>query len=343
VVHRVGIFALGALLAVVAGFWLFADGGQGLPGAGIENVGQQTAGRSVALPEEVAGSSSAEDSVPPLPRDERISDIDVDGSVRVDMNGNLVLDPSLRRFLDFYIGLTGDQVHGEALRQRLAAEMRQRGISAQVQLEVLEILDDYLAYRGASEALAVRRSGNVEDLQAVLDELKDLRRKHLGPDVAEGFFGAEEARLRLMLDRQRILADESLSGHERDQALAQVDQLLPEFSVQTRRRSEAVVSTSLKVSEMREQGASEEEVRAVRLEAYGPEATQRLSRLDEQRAQWQSRVAEYRRQKALIDQAGGLTAEDRQAEVEALRVRMFETEHERRRISALDRAGDDCA
>ena len=45
----------------------------------------------------------------------------------------------------------------------------------------------------------------------------------------------------------------------------------------------------------------------------------------------------------LIDQAGGLTAEDRQAEVEALRVRMFEAEHERRRISALDRAGDDDA
>lgn len=342
-VNRVGVCALGFVLAVVAGFWLYGDHGQGMQGAGTAGGGQQTAGRSVALPEEVAGSSSAEDSMPPLPRDERVSDIEVDGSVQVDMNGNLVLDPSLRRFLDFYIGLTGDEVHAKALKQRLVAEMRQRGISAQVQLEVLEILDNYLAYRGASEALAVRRNGSVEDLQAVLDELQDLRRKHLGPDVAEGFFGAEEARLRLMLDRQRILADESLSGHERDQALAQVDQLLPEFSVQARRRSEAVVSTSLRVSEMREQGASEEEVRAVRLEAYGPEATQRLSQLDEQRAQWQSRVAEYRRHKALIDQAGGLTAEDRQAEVEALRVRMFEAEHERRRISALDRAVDDDA
>lgn len=342
-VNRVGVCALGFVLAVVAGFWLYGDHGQGMQGAGTAGGGQQTAGRSVALPEEVAGSSSAGDSVPPLPRDERVSDIEVDGSVQVDMNGNLVLDPSLRRFLDFYIGLTGDEVHAKALKQRLVAEMRQRGISAQVQLEVLEILDNYLAYRGASEALAIRRNGSVEDLQAVLDELQDLRRKHLGPDVAEGFFGAEEARLRLMLDRQRILADESLSGHERDQALAQVDQLLPEFSVQARRRSEEVVSTSLRVSEMREQGASEEEVRAVRLEAYGPEATQRLSQLDEQRAQWQSRVAEYRRHKALIDRAGGLTAEDRQAEIEALRVRMFEAEHERRRISALDRAVDDDA
>jgi len=342
VVHRVGISALGVVLAVVAGFWLVADGGQSLPGASDENVGQQTAGRSIAL-FEVAERSMAADTVPPLPRDERISDIDVDGSVRVDMNGNLVLDPSLRRFLDFYIGLTGDQTHAEALRQRLAAEMRQRGISAQVQLEVLEILDNYLAYRGAAEALAVRRSGNVEDLQAVLDELQDLRRKHLGPDVAEGFFGAEEARLRLMLDRQRVLADERLSSQEREQALAHIDQLLPDYSVQNRRRSEAVVSTSLKVSEMREQGASEEEVLAVRLEAYGPEAAGRLSRLDEQRTQWQSRVAEYRRQKALIDQGGGLAAEDRQAEVEALRLRMFEAEHERRRISALDRARDDDA
>ncbi|HBM50054.1 MAG TPA: hypothetical protein DD385_07920, partial [Marinobacter sp.] len=36
---------------------------------------------------------------PALPRDDRVSDIEVDGQVRLDMNGNLVLDRQLRRYL----------------------------------------------------------------------------------------------------------------------------------------------------------------------------------------------------------------------------------------------------
>src|SRR5690554_2396071 len=37
--------------------------------------------------------------LPALPRDERVSDIEVAGQVRVDMNGHRVLDRTLRRYL----------------------------------------------------------------------------------------------------------------------------------------------------------------------------------------------------------------------------------------------------
>src|SRR5690554_2315273 len=153
----------------------------------------------------------------------------------------------------------------------------------------------------------------------------------------KAFFGEEERRLQVMLDRQKILNDESLTDSERDRALAQLDQLLPEYSVELRRRSRTVVETTMQVQQLREQGASEAEVRELRLQAYGAEATERLARLDQQRNQWQNRLGEYRQQKALIDNNEGLAPADRQAAVEALRERIFTEEHERRRIRALER------
>ncbi|HBM50055.1 MAG TPA: lipase chaperone, partial [Marinobacter sp.] len=178
---------------------------------------------------------------------------------------------------------------------------------------------------------------SVDDVRQALGQIHDLRREHLGPDVAEGFFGEEERRLQVMLDRQKILSDESLTASERDRALAQLDQLLPEYSRELRRRSRTVVETAMQVQQLREQGASEAEVRELRLQAYGAEATERLARLDQQRNQWQNRLGEYRQQKALIDNNEGLAPADRQAAVEALRERIFTEEHERRRIRALER------
>src|SRR5690554_2249681 len=157
---------------------------------------------------------------PALPRDERVADIEVDGQVRLDMNGNLVLDRQLRRYLDFFIGLTGDASQYEPLKARLISELKAQDLTPEIQQQVLAILDDYLAYRGAAEAMASNQHQSIEDVRQDLALLQDLRREHLGQDVAEGFFGEEERRLQVMLDRQSILNDRSLTDSERERALA---------------------------------------------------------------------------------------------------------------------------
>ena len=334
---RFAVLAGLLLVCGAAGWWLMSAPVTTAPepvSSVVEQEHQQPAATAGS-----SGSALVPGSVnhPALPRDERVSDIEVDGQVRLDMNGNLVLDRQLRRYLDFFIGLTGGASHYETLKARLASELKAQDLPPEIQRQVLAILDDYLSYRKAAEAMASNEHHSVDDVRQALGQIHDLRREHLGPDVAEGFFGEEERRLQVMLDRQKILSDESLTASERDRALAQLDQLLPEYSRELRRRSRTVVETAMQVQQLREQGASEAEVRELRLQAYGAEATERLARLDQQRNQWQNRLGEYRQQKALIDNNEGLAPADRQAAVEALRERIFTEEHERRRIRALER------
>jgi len=324
------------LMLGVAGWWLVTDSITSAP----DSLAVVRAGQQQVVLADLSGPAPVSGDVnhPDLPRDERVKDIEVDGQVRLDMNGNLVLDRQLRRYLDFFIGLTGDASQYEPLKARLISELKAQDLPPEIQQQVLAILDDYLAYRGAAEAMASNQHHSIEDVRQALALLQDLRREHLGQDVAEGFFGEEERRLQVMLDRQSILNDRSLTDSERERALAQLDQLLPEHSVELRRRSTVVVETAMQVQQLRERGVSEAEVRKLRLQAYGAEATARLEHLDQQRNQWQSRVSQYQQQKALIDTSDGLAPADRQAAVEALQERIFTEDHERRRIRALERS-----
>ncbi|MES1940085.1 lipase chaperone [Salinisphaera sp. T5B8] len=86
---------------------------------------------------------------------------------------------------------------------------------------------------------------------------------------------------------------------------------------------------------MREQGASDAEIRERREALLGPQAAQRLEQIDAQRAQWQQRVADYSAERARILANDGLAPDDRERAIEALRQARF-NDAERRRIQSLE-------
>ncbi len=332
----------GVLLFVAAGtglFYWYADVEFG-KGARKTSVDQNPFvdghARSAASP---LKSPDQSQQLPALPRDERVDDIEIDGAVRLDMNGNLVLDRQLRRFLDFFIGLAPGRKHEPAMTLRMRAEMEANGVPTSVQQEVLDILAQYLAYREAAEEMELRSEPYSMDIFAAFEAVYHLRREYLGPDVAEGFYGLEESRLRLALERQRVMSDDRLSDSEKSTALAQLDQKLPEHVRKSKETSQAVVSTVQRVKALRQSGASEAEVRALRLQQYGPEATARLEQVDRERQQWQQRLADYQRRKQAVIQSEGLAPQDRSEALQLLRESMFEG-HELRRINALDKIAE---
>ncbi|MFV8571103.1 lipase secretion chaperone [Marinobacter sp. SBS5] len=343
--RRYIVVCFGVLLVIVACtglFYGYADG-ESSGVARTTSVNQNSFTTSYAQHSEGAASviapSNLKQELPALPRDEHVADIEIDGAVRVDMNGNLVIDRQLRRFLDFFIGLAPDRQYELAMKRRMQAVMSAEGVPESVQQEVIDILDRYLAYREASEQMELHAGTPSVDIFEAFGVVYRMRREYLGSDVAEGFYGVEERRLRLALDRQRVMADDSLSEAEKSRALAQIDQNLPEHVRKTKETSMAVVSTVQRVQELRESGASETEVRALRLEQYGAEATARLEEVDRERRQWQKRLSDYRRRKQAVMQSEGLAPQDRSEALRLLRESMFEG-HELRRIRALDKMAE---
>lgn len=273
-----------------------------------------------------------------LPMGHTVEDIDIDGQVRIDQNGNLVLDPELQRYLDFFIGLTRSPEDEPVMKEALVAAMGLQGIPEEIQAEVLAILEDYLAYRQALEAMLLEGESEAVPigLEQVFERVYSLRREHLGKDVAEGFFGEEEAALQIVLARKRAMENEALSEAERQQVLDAIEQSWPPEIREIREQAVSVVNVRRQVEALREQGATEEEIFAVRAAQFGVESAERLATLDRERQAWEQRLSTYREQKAQLEARADLSAPERERAIEALRSEHF-AEHEVKRVRVLDR------
>ncbi len=273
-----------------------------------------------------------------LPLADTVEGIAIDGAIRVDMNGNLVFDRDLRRFMDFFIGLTRSPEDEAAMRDRMRQAMKAKDVPEAIRQDVIDALNRYLAYREAAANLESRvGDARPERMKAVLKELKQLRRSHLGEAMAEGFFGREQRRLENQLARQRVQNNPDLSAAEKRQRLRALEDNLPAHVQRVRERSRTYTNLHRETQRMRENGATEAEIHALRTRELGAEAANRLAELDDQRAQWQRRFRQYQRRKQAIQNNDNLTAADRREAVEQLRAEHFDSQAERRRARALSR------
>jgi lipase chaperone LimK len=87
----------------------------------------------------------------------------------------------------------------------------------------------------------------------------------------------------------------------------------------------------------RAEGASEAESFALREQAFGYDAAERLAVLDARRAEWQRRLHGYHAERAALLGDPELAPEELHGALEALRTEHFEPQ-ELARVRALDRA-----
>jgi lipase chaperone LimK len=131
--------------------------------------------------------------------------------------------------------------------------------------------------------------------------------------------------------------DEDLSEEQKQARVKELETMLPEKIRQ--QRAAARVHDDLRATEeeMRASGASDEELYAVRSQALGDEAAQRLADLDERRADFTRRLREYRSEKESLDSTA-MDEADKANALLTLRQSYF-SEKEIRRVNALDKLG----
>lgn len=218
-----------------------------------------------------------------------------DGALRVDAAGDLIVGPEILALFDYFFSATGEE-SDEVIRARILAAIRAE-LSGPAADRAIALLDDYIAYREATRALSAQGSTDLDDR---LDALRRLRRKHFGDEDADKLFGEQERADAVALEQKRVREDRSLSPEERDRRLARLEEDLPEPIRAA--RDEAVRPQRQQAEEqaMREQGATDEEIRRRRVETVGEEAADRLAALDQRRAAWKERLAAFRAKRAAI-------------------------------------------
>ena len=86
-------------------------------------------------------------------------------------------------------------------------------------------------------------------------------------------------------------------------------------------------------------GGSAAEIRDMRLNLVGPEATQRLEQLDGQRSQWKSRVQGYLTERDQIMKSG-MSQNAKQQAVQQLRTQHFSNPQEQLRLDTFEQVHD---
>ncbi|MCU1716108.1 lipase secretion chaperone [Pseudomonas sp. 5P_3.1_Bac2] len=251
---------------------------------------------------------------------------EVDGVFYVDEAGNLLITPDIRRIFDYFLSTIGE----EPLEQSIA---RLRGyIDAQLQeparSQAHTLFNQYLQYKQELIALEIDlpQSTDLSGLTQREAAVKALRERIFSAEAVEAFFGTEQRYNEFTLQRLAILHDQSLSDDEKTARVQQLRDALPE-ELQEQALTRLQVELRQQTQALQANGGSAEDIRRLRQQTVGVEATERLEQLDGKRSQWQQRLTSFQEQRQKITANEGLSQADKdQATARLLEENFNETE-----------------
>jgi lipase chaperone LimK len=257
----------------------------------------------------------------------------IDGQLRVDAAGNLIIGAEVRQLFDYFLAAIGEEPLKssiERLRRHITTELAEpaRG-------QALAVLNQYLNYKRQLLELeeSYSRTPDLTALRQRLAAVQALRARVLDPAVHQAFFALDEAYDRFSLERLAIRFDPAMDSDAKGRAIDQLraglpaelqELLLPQLQTELREQTDALVQS----------GAGPEQIRQLRHQLVGSAAAARLDALDRQRQQWQERVTAYQQARASIESTRGLGDVERQAAIERLEEQHFDAS-ERLRLLAV--------
>ena len=324
------LIIVGAAVSVgIAALVFFLSGSEAVPGgdAAPAQVAATVSEKAPAPPRRPSTSleHAATPSLGSIPRS--LLETEIDGALRVDAAGNLIVDGELRYLFDYFLIATDEESEAN-IRARVAAEINRR-LPPKAAAQALEVFERYMKYREAAAGLGADPAG-AEDLEARLADLKRVRREQLGEATAQAIFGEEEAFDAITVQRKKIEADPALSLEERRKRIDALETQLPASLQVARAQAMAPLRNLEEEQAMIKAGATADDVQQFRKQTVGDAAAERLAQLDREEQAFQARVQAFRTTRAELISSG---ARPDQLE-EALRA-AFPLEPERLRATTL--------
>lgn len=148
--------------------------------------------------------------------------------IELDENGDIVLNEVVQTVLEQAFLDARATMNEEQLTE--LKTMIEAGLGGQAGEQAVQIADKFYrysnAYREISDTLAVRP--DPQSLRKDYDQIAQLRRTHLGPELAEQLYAREEQMTRYTLEIMDIQADPDLTPEQRKEKQQEVASRYPE-------------------------------------------------------------------------------------------------------------------
>ncbi|MCU4581528.1 lipase secretion chaperone [Acinetobacter gyllenbergii] len=326
------IVCLLLLLALI--YWIFKPDAQNTPHEPSQQAQSQLIGNGF----EAGQQNNQKGKMPELAASLRGTEIDC--PIQVDANGKLILTVGIRSCFDYFFSSLGEKTETELIadiRQYLTATLPDTASSYASYL-----LDQYVAYTHALKNIKPTgnfKTGDIEGFQKVIDQMYKVQQQFFNAAEINALFGNERNLNQFNIDQMRIHANKTLSAQQKATELAKLIDQLPSTLADGVRVSMQFAELQQLTQEVREKGGSAQELRNMRESLLGPEAADRLEKVDQEEAGWQTQVNGYLAARDQILKSDATDASKQQA-IDQLRNQSFGTKEDLLRAQSYEMMHD---
>ena len=267
-------------------------------------------------------------------------DTEINCQMHLDASQRLIVNEQTRNCFEYFITQYGEKTLEQidtGFHGYISQNYQQPALS-----QILDLWKRYLQYRQALGSLNLPSGLNQEDpayYRSIYTATQNLRQQFFSKGEIEGLFGTEDSYHEYTLERMAVLADQQLSEAEKAQQLKNLFEQLPQDWQENLEQLNKLEDLRQLTADIKARGGSAEEIRQMRLNLVGPAATQRLEKLDIERANWKNDVNHYLYARDNILKSG-ISDNAKQQAIQELRVQSFKKPEDRLRLDTFEQLHD---
>lgn len=267
-------------------------------------------------------------------------DTEINCQMVLDASNRLVVNEQMRNCFEYFITQFGEK-NLDQIKQDFKAYIGQNHKEPALS-QILDLWDRYMQYRQSMGEITAPSGIDQEDpayYRSIYNSTQNLRKKFFSAYEIEGLFGTEDTYHEYTLDRMTVLADKKLSENEKALKLKALFEQLPKDWQENLEQINKLDDLRKLTADIKARGGSADEIRQMRMNLVGPEATQRLENLDGERANWKGQVNSYLAEREGIVKSGMSDSAKQQA-IQDLRNKHFNKAEDKLRIETFEQVHD---
>ncbi|MGR6870737.1 lipase secretion chaperone [Pseudomonas sp. HK3] len=287
---------------------------------------EQAAIFHASLPQSLA------DSPPPSPLD-------------TNTQGELIINTKVKRLFEFYLSAMGEDTLAECI-VRIRHALTQQ-LSGNALTTGMQLLEGFLQYQNHIGEIKNDFSSRYDDQTYSLEKVKEMKQNvresrslFFSQEASLAFYKQEDEYDDYMIKKVAIRSNHDLTAEQKQTEYELLNSASPSWISQQEQQASLVNNVKAQEKALREKGADDAAINQLRVDNYGEQAAQNLAALDQNRAQWASRVTQYRVESEQILSSSNYTQEEKTQLLQDIRQQHF-SGSELVRISALDKIAAD--